>query len=87
MGIMRAGRKLPTWARTVITVITIWDVAWKGMALWQAAKRRQPGWFAALLVLNTAGVFPIAYLRMMKRRDAAAVPEPAAPWAGDGSAA
>jgi hypothetical protein len=70
MGIMRAGRRLPRWARPVVAVVAIWDVVWKGMALWQAAKRRQPVWFVALLVLNTAGILPIAYLVMMRRRDA-----------------
>jgi hypothetical protein len=70
MGIMRAGRRLPTWARSAITAVTIWDVTWKGLALWQAAKRRQPVWFVALLLLNTAGALPIAYLVMMRRRDA-----------------
>lgn len=70
------GRNLPKWARRMVMVVAIWDVVWKGMALWQAAKRRQPGWFVALLVLNTAGVFPIVYLVMMRRRDAAAALEP-----------
>jgi hypothetical protein len=71
MGIMRAGRRLPKWARTVVGVVAVWDVVWKGLALWQAAKRRQPVWFVALLILNTAGILPIAYLVMMKRRDRA----------------
>ena len=72
MGIMRAGRRLPKWARFAIGVVAVWDLVWKGLALWQAAKRRQPVWFVALLFLNTAGILPIAYLGWMKRRDAAA---------------
>jgi hypothetical protein len=71
MGIMRAGRNLPRWARTAIAVVAVWDVVWKGLALWQAAKRRQPVWFACLLFLNTAGALPITYLVMVKRRDTA----------------
>jgi hypothetical protein len=71
MGIMRAGRRLPKWARLAIAAVAIWDVTWKGLALWQAAKRRQRVWFIALLFLNTAGALPITYLVMMKRRDAA----------------
>jgi hypothetical protein len=71
MGIMRAGKRLPRWARLTIGVVAVWDVVWKGLALWQAAKRRQPVWFVCLLFLNTAGALPIAYLVMMRRRDAA----------------
>jgi hypothetical protein len=70
MGIMRAGRRLPRWARTAVTIVAVWDLAWKGLALWQAAKRRQPVWFVAILVMNTLGILPIAYLWLMRRRDA-----------------
>jgi hypothetical protein len=70
MGIMRAGKRLPRWARLAVGAVAIWDLTWKGLALWQAAKRRQPVWFIALLFLNTAGILPIGYLVMMRRRDA-----------------
>jgi hypothetical protein len=70
------GRNLPKWARVALALVVAWDLAWKGVALWQAAKRRQPAWFAGLLVANTAGVLPIAYLVLMRRRDAAAGREP-----------
>jgi Family of unknown function (DUF5652) len=73
---MWSKRKLPRWARTVLALVAVWDAVWKGMALWQAAKRRQPGWFIALLVVNSAGIFPIVYIWMMRRRDAAAALEP-----------
>jgi len=69
MGILRSGRKLPRWARIIFTIVAVWDLAWKGLALWQAGKRRQPVWFVALLVLNTVGILPITYLWLMRRRD------------------
>jgi hypothetical protein len=72
MGIIRAGRRLPGWARVIVGMVAVWDLAWKGLALWQAGKRRQPVWFVALLVLNTVGILPITYLWLMRRRDAAA---------------
>ena len=71
MGILRAGRTLPKWARVVVGVVAVWDLAWKGLALWQAGKRRQPVWFVALLVLNTVGILPVTYLWLMRRRDGA----------------
>lgn len=47
---------------TVFVLLAIWDLAWKAFAMWRAVKRREPGWFVAILVLNTVGVLPIAYL-------------------------
>lgn len=46
----------------VIVAVALWEMAWKGFALWRAGLHRQPGWFVALLVLNTAGILPIIYL-------------------------
>ena len=46
----------------LIVVLAVWEVVWKGFALWRAAHHSQPYWFGVLLVLNTAGVLPILYL-------------------------
>ena len=40
----------------------MWDLAWKGLALWRAARRNEPWWFVALLLINSVGILPIAYL-------------------------
>ena len=40
----------------------IWDMAWKGLAMWRAARRKESWWFVALMVFNTMGLLPIAYL-------------------------
>jgi hypothetical protein len=87
MGMLRAGRRLPRWARWVVVILAVWDVVWKGLALWQAAKRRQPVWFVALLVLNTVGILPITYLVLMRRRDAEAAQAAAGPWSAQESPA
>ena len=42
--------------------IIIWSMAWKGFALWNASQQKQRNWFVAMLVLNTVGIFEIAYL-------------------------
>ena len=39
-----------------------WSLAWKGVALWYAARDGQKGWYVALLVINTLGVLEILYL-------------------------
>lgn len=56
-----AGLNDPIIASTLFLLL-LWDLIWKGLALWRAAKRRERWWFIALLVVNTAGLLPIAYL-------------------------
>lgn len=43
-------------------LMIIWVLFWKGLALWQAAGRKQKIWFVAILVLNTMGILEIFYL-------------------------
>lgn len=42
--------------------LLIWSVAWKGLALWHAARRGEKYWFIALLIVNTVGILEILYL-------------------------
>lgn len=37
-------------------------LALKGLALWQAAERKQKIWFVAILIVNTFGLLEIIYL-------------------------
>jgi len=50
---------LPIWATTLVV---IWVLIWKGLALWKSAKLNQPVWFVVLLVVNTLGLLEILYL-------------------------
>ena len=45
-----------------LVILAIWELIWKGLALWRAAQKKQTGWFVAILILNTAGILPIVYL-------------------------
>lgn len=47
---------------TILIVLAIWELIWKGLALWRAAQRRQLYWFVAILIVNSAGILPIVYL-------------------------
>ncbi|HLB12056.1 MAG TPA: DUF5652 family protein [Dehalococcoidia bacterium] len=38
------------------------------MGLWKAARNSQRNWFIALLLLNTAGVLPIVYIRLFQAK-------------------
>lgn len=53
----------------LLVVIVLWELAWKGFALWRAGRNNHPGWFVVLLVLNTVGILPIIYLVTHRRRD------------------
>ncbi len=49
-------------------VITVWELFWKGMALWRAARNNNLYWFIALLLLNTLGILPILYLYVFSKK-------------------
>jgi len=46
----------------LLVFLLIWELVWKGMALWRAGRNHHSGWFIAILILNTAGILPIIYL-------------------------
>ena len=50
------------WIFTGFILLTIWAMAWKGVALWKAAKNNSMPWFIAILVLNTYGIVEIIYV-------------------------
>ncbi|HSX33292.1 MAG TPA: DUF5652 family protein [Candidatus Saccharimonadales bacterium] len=46
----------------LLVLVVLWDLLWRGIALWRSSRQRQKGWFIALLILNTASVLPLIYL-------------------------
>lgn len=46
----------------LLSLLLVWELVWKGLAMWRAAHRNEPIWFGVLLVVNTAGLLPILYL-------------------------
>ena len=46
----------------ILIPVFIWSLAWKGFALWRAARKSQKGWFVAILIVNSAGILEIIYL-------------------------
>ena len=48
--------------RWVFYLLISWSIIWKGLALWRAARLKQIGWYIALLIINTVGIFEIIYL-------------------------
>ncbi len=43
-------------------LVVAWSMAWKGLALWKAAGRKEKVWFVVLFVINTVGILEILYL-------------------------
>lgn len=50
----------------VLVIIAVWELFWKGWALWRAGTNKDKKWFIVLFVLNTVGILPIIYLFLIK---------------------
>jgi len=46
----------------LFTALMIWSLAWKGVALWKAAKNGHKKWFIAMFIINTVGILEIVYI-------------------------
>lgn len=42
--------------------IVVWELIWKGQALWKSARKSQKVWFFFILIVNSIGILPIIYL-------------------------
>lgn len=52
----------------ILVLIGIWDLTWKGLALWKASQNHQRNWFIALLIVNSVGILPICYLKFFQTK-------------------
>jgi len=52
----------------VLMLIAVWELIWKGIALWKTARNKQKTWFIFILVLNTVGILPIIYLLWFQKK-------------------
>lgn len=48
--------------------LLIWAIAWKGWALWLAARRGELVWFIVLLGVNTFGLLEIFYIFVIAKQ-------------------
>lgn len=51
-------------------VLLAWTLAWKGWALWLAARNSHKWWFIVLLVINTVGILDIIYIFVIGKKAA-----------------
>lgn len=54
----------------LIGFLIAWDLVWKILALWKAARNNHLVWFVCIAVFNTIGVLPIIYLLINKSKRA-----------------
>ena len=47
---------------TLLFLVFLWSLLWKGLALWKSANLGQKIWFIVILIFNTVGILEIIYL-------------------------
>jgi len=52
----------------LFAVLFAWSIAWKGAALWRAARNNQSYWFIALILVNTVGILEILYIYVFAKK-------------------
>ena len=45
-----------------LSLVSIWSLVWKGLALWKSSKKNHLIWFIVLLIFNTLGILEILYI-------------------------
>ncbi len=51
----------------LLVLVQVWDLIWKSLALWRAARNRDIFWFVLLILINSAGLLPAFYLFYMSK--------------------
>jgi len=51
-----------------VLAIVLWQIPWKGWALWKAARVNDKSWFIALLLLQTLAVLDILYIFVFSKK-------------------
>ena len=52
----------------LFSILTLWALVWKGIALWKAARNGEKWWYIALLVINTVGLLEIVYIFFFSKK-------------------
>ncbi|MBU0672670.1 MAG: hypothetical protein KJ732_06560 [Candidatus Margulisbacteria bacterium] len=53
---------------SLLSIVILWSIIWKGFAMWKAARNNQSAWFVALLVINTVGILEIIYISYFQKK-------------------
>lgn len=52
----------------ILVILSVWDITWRGVALWKSSRGGQRYWFIALMVVNSIGILPLVYLFFFQRK-------------------
>ena len=52
----------------LLPLLLAWEIVWKSIALWKAARNNQLYWYIALAILNTVGILPIVYILFFQKK-------------------
>jgi len=63
-----AAAPTPTISIWLFFLLVAWSLAWKGVALWRAARNNQMYWFVALMLINTVGILEIIYIYVFAKK-------------------
>lgn len=55
--------------------LLVWSLAWKGLALWKAARKNHFYWFLGLLLVNTLGLGEILYIFVFSKMNSPSAPK------------
>jgi len=56
------------WFIAIVIVCAIWDMVWKAIAMWKAARNNHLAWFICIVVFNTVGLLPIVYILLNRNK-------------------
>ena len=51
-----------SWFIPLMIILGVWDIVWKLIAMWHAAKNGHTGWYVVLAIINSLGILPMLYL-------------------------
>jgi len=54
------------WLLPLIIVVAIWDLVWKLIAMWKAARLNHLAWYICIAIFNTAGILPVIYILLYR---------------------
>lgn len=53
---------------TILIILLIWSMIWKGIALWKSGRNSQMIWFLAMFIVNTVGILEILYIGFFQKK-------------------
>jgi len=59
---------LPEIGMWFFAILFAWSIAWKGAALWRAARNNQSYCFTAIILINTVGILEILYIFIFAKK-------------------